>query len=576
MKITAYILIITVIFFILMPNTFWWKYLSADIFLVNIIVVVFLLATFKKLWVGLTFLLPLLAIVPFELFYINTYGRPSDAHIFGVLAETNVTESGEFLIGVNPWLILGLLTPILVVIFIIKKSFKENWLWNNKQRRLTLILGWLVAGIFILPETLSESVAGLPVNNDSLIMGNQETSLASASLENSYPIGIPFRINSFINQSRGLKQAQAIVNDFKFNATQNPVMAGRQIHVLVIGETGRPDHWQLNGYTRPTNPQLSNIPDVISLTNVISGWAWTRMAVPIMITRKPASTTTAFFNEKSLVSAYREAGFKTYWLSTQGPLGVHESSIALHAHEAHETKFLNKVDYRGSGAHDGVLLQPLQDILEKNELKQLIVLHTLGGHYNYADRHPPEFNVFTPSLTGFNGANMYDRTQKTLMVNSYDNSIVYTDYFLAEVIQRLKATRSPATLLYSADHGENLFDNECDKSGHGHGTEYDFRVASLWWNSAEYADLQPEKVAYIRTRQDMPLTTEHTFYTMLDAANIEYPVKDKRKSILSSTWLSHPRWTQGDMMSLGLDFDTSPRDAVCKQLLPPSGRTTVQ
>jgi glucan phosphoethanolaminetransferase (alkaline phosphatase superfamily) len=565
---TSYGLLLAFTFLILSPNLAAWKDISIDIIIVNLVFIILLLSFFKKIGIGLTLFLPTVLLAPFEVFYINIYGHQSDAHLLGVLGETNLNESTELLNGINTLKIIAALFPTLLFVMIIRKAFKENWQFPKRQRRWALATGASVIMLFAIPEAFSVSATGMSNTPDIMIMGNQGASLTSTRLENSYPAGLPFRIMSFINQRNGLREAQQVIADFKFNAKQIPETVERQIHILVIGETGRPDHWQLNGYPRQTTPRLAAMDDVTSLTNVTTGWAWTRMSVPVMITRKPANNTSAFFAERSLVSAFREAGFKTYWLSVQGPLGLHESSIALHAHEADETHFLNNADYRGSGSYDGALLAPLNKVLEKNEPKQLIVLHTLGSHYNYADRYPNNFNIFKPSLTGIQNANMYDRTQKELMNNSYDNSILYTDYFLAEVINRLKATDAQTTLLYTADHGENLFDGECDKSGHGHGTEYDFRVASLWWNSTKYTQAQPEKVAHIHEHKDSPLTTEHVFHTMLDVANIHYPEENMSSSVANASWKPRLRWTQGELFNGGLDFDTAPRNSVCKKLLP--------
>jgi glucan phosphoethanolaminetransferase (alkaline phosphatase superfamily) len=285
------------------------------------------------------------------------------------------------------------------------------------------------------------------------------------------------------------------------------------------------------------------------------------MSVPVILTRKSPKDNRAFFPEKSLIAAFREVGFKTYWLSTQSPLGPHDSSIALHAREAEHSRFLNPTDYRGAGVHDGALLEPLSDILARDEPRQLIVLHTLGSHFNYADRYPDGFDKFQPSQTGELAPSLHDRSQKEAMNNSYDNSVYYTDWLLSEIIARLRATDSRATLLYVADHGENLFDGECTKSGHGHSTEFDFRVASIWWNSPQYSKDRPDSVALVGERRDAALSTSHVFHTMLDAADIHYPGQDLSRSILNSDWIRRPRPVQG-----GYDFDSTPRDPVCLSL----------
>jgi glucan phosphoethanolaminetransferase (alkaline phosphatase superfamily) len=407
----------------------------------------------------------------------------------------------------------------------------------------------------------AEAADPVPMDENDLRLLIGPASLTAQELAATYPAGVPIRLAAFVAQKKGLEQIEDAIRDFRFNATHVGESSSRQIHVLVIGETGRPDRWQLNGYSRPTTPRLSRIAEVVSFTDTVSAWAWTRMSVPVILTRKSPQDSRAFFQEKSLIAAFREAGFKTYWLSTQSPLGPHDSSIALHAREADYSRFLNPTDYRGAGVHDGVLLGPLSDILAQNEPRQLVVLHTLGSHFNYADRYPAGFDKFRPSQTGERAPSLHDSSQKEAMNNSYDNSIYYTDWLLSEIIERLRSTDSRATLLYVADHGENLFDGACTKSGHGHSTEFDFRVASMWWNSPQYGRARPDSIALVRERRDAALSTSHIFHTMLDAADIHYPGQDLSQSVLSANWTRRTRPVQG-----GYDFDASARDPVCLSL----------
>jgi glucan phosphoethanolaminetransferase (alkaline phosphatase superfamily) len=386
--------------------------------------------------------------------------------------------------------------------------------------------------------------------------------LATIDFMRSYPAGLPFRVNSFLAQRQGLQQSAKFMESFHFDAKKASLTKEKEVHLLVIGETVRADRWQLNGYYRETTPKLSKIKNIINLDNTITGWSATRMSVPVIITRKKSNNTNIFFPEKSIVSAFKEAGFKTYWLSAQGPLGMHDSSTALYAAEADKTQYLNLTDYNGGNIYDDILIKPLEAILSRNEPKQFIVLHTLGSHYNYADRYPNSFDKFKPSLKHEKNISLFDKYKKKEINNSYDNSILYTDYFLSEVINRLKHTGKIATLLYTADHGENLFDNQCKLSGHGYSTENDFRVASIWWNSDQYKNIYPRKVATIKKHQSSPLTTEHVFHTLLDIADIRYPTETLAHSIASDSWKSSPRWT-----AVGLDFDKSGRDSICQNLV---------
>ncbi len=295
--------------------------------------------------------------------------------------------------------------------------------------------------------------------------------------------------------------------------------AQRQVFVLVIGETLRPDRLQLNGYNRATTPRLAGTKNVISFTDMVSPWAWTRMSVPVILSRKNATDQRYFPTETSLVAAFKEAGFSTTWLSTQSPLGVHDSSIALHASEAEQVQYLNPVGYKKEGFYDDILLPAFERVLQQNEAKQLIVLHTLGSHFSYADRYPDAFDLFTPSGK-VELISMHDQKSKTLLNNAYDNSVAYTDFFLFNLIKQLEQTQSISSLFYVSDHGENIFDGQCGKSGHGHNTERDYRVASILWTSDTYNLQYPQKKALAEQRREQPLMTSSVFHSLLDLADI--------------------------------------------------------
>jgi glucan phosphoethanolaminetransferase (alkaline phosphatase superfamily) len=311
---------------------------------------------------------------------------------------------------------------------------------------------------------------------------------------------------------------------------------------------------------------LASIPGVVSFKDMISPWAWTRMSVPVIISRKTAADHSYFFNEKSLVAAFAEAGFRTYWLSTQSPLGVHDSSVALHASEADEVQYLNPVGYKKEGFYDAVLLDAFQRVLARKEQKQLIVLHTLGSHFSYTDRYPPEFDRFLPSGKG-QKIGMHDRANRELLNNAYDNTVLYTDFVVSGLIKQLQSQQAIASLLLVADHGENIFDGNCDKSGHGHNTEFDYRVGALWWGSELFSKQFPQKTQQLNKAAQLPLLTSQTFHTMLQLADIHYPSQQTAISFADPAFRPQSRklWT-------GIDFDRAAKSGQCRIL--PQGQTS--
>lgn len=557
---------------VFLPNLAWWKLAPVDApfatpMAANLVFLLLAFALTRPVWPGVWLLLPLAVLAPAEVFYTLTYGHPSDVHLLGILRETNLSEAGSYARGLGGLVLLTMLGTLGLGMWLARGLRASGLAWPGRIRLLVLVSGGL-AGVLIAAQDLPLGEAeaagpepGRQAEMEARLTGG-ETSGSGRELMNSYPLGLPFRVASYLEQRAGLAEAQARLQDFSFGAHQPAAPAARQVHVLVIGETGRADHWQLNGYARATTPRLARTPGVVNFGDVVSNWAWTRMSVPVMLTRKPGRDRNVFFAERSLISAFREAGFRTYWLSTQSPLGKHDSSIALYADEADETRYLNPARYSGPGVYDGALLEALDAVLARREPRQLIVLHTLGSHFNYADRYPESFDVFRPSFKGRSDASLHDPSNRSELRNSYDNSILYTDHVLAEAIDRLNRLDAHATLLYMADHGENLFDDDCPKSGHGHMTERDFRVASIWWNSASWARARPEPLTRLHSRRNAPLTAEHVFPTLLDAAGIKIDGDDETHSLLAQAWRPRPRWVQGE-----LDFDAAVRDVQCLALV---------
>lgn len=574
----------------------------------------------RSIWLWL----PAALLAPQELFYQLSYGKATDAHAMAIIAETDIAEATGYLTGLG-WLILVALLLVLVCISLSSAWLKARQIQCSRGVRITIgvltlaWLGWLWHG-----ETRYAAQYAKPqAQTDTSIASDTEAlteQLAKRPLPNthnlyhqSYPLNLILAFNEFYQQKQALASIVEDLKQYRFGAyadpdaawrqtasanivtftdtnntdiengrepsapvsTRDPVDetgAAREIYVLMIGETLRPDRLQLNGYPRPTTPRLSGRGDVVSWQNMISPWAWTRMSVPVILSRKSPQDHRYFPTEPSLVQAFTEAGFKTYWLSTQSPLGVHDSSIALHASEADEVQYLNPIGYKKEGFYDDVLVTAMARILKKNEPKQLIVLHTLGSHFNYNDRYPANFDLFKPSFKApahqGPALNMHNRLHKEALNNAYDNSVAFTDAVVFTMIEQLEATGARASFMLVSDHGENLFDGDCDKSGHGHSTEYDYRVGALWWGSSTLKQQSPAIYPQFEALTQSPLMTSQVFETMLDLAAIKLPASDKIPNRTHSLLGRHAAM-QPRLLATGVDFDAAERQGVCRVIPAP-------
>jgi len=315
--------------------------------------------------------------------------------------------------------------------------------------------------------------------------------------------------------------------DFRFDAKKTGAStSGTELQVLVLGETSRPDHWGINGYHRDTSPRLARVENLVTFRNAIAEVALTQKSVPLILSRATIEDFDDRQGERSVISAFREVGYTTYWLTTQ-QWDTFTANINHYAMESDQVRYFER-------RYDEVLLGELDHIIENlsEGSKTFVVLHTQGSHMRYSMRYPHAFRMFPESG---------DLSRREYMVNTYDNSIVYTDYFLSEVIKRLEAFEGISTMLYLGDHGENLSDDERELYGHYHNNEYDLPIAMFFWGSIEFAEAFPSKLANARRNANRPVTTANVFYTLLDAAEISIPNTQGHLSLLSADLDDRPR-----------------------------------
>lgn len=531
---------------------------AAENFAINLAACLFLTAILPLRWL-FWLLLPLLWLVPLESIHLYLYGKVSDIHLIGIAADTSLAEAGWFL---HKWSWQLLLFWSAATLLALVGSRMAKQLHYPVSGKIRLLLALPLTVTLLLHILINYSTGNLsPSETDSNFRPHLSNTFSS--LNQSFLPGLLFRLYDYQQQQQLLQHYRQQLQNFSFQAKRKTDDQA-EVYVLVLGETSRMQNLQLNGYARPTTPRLSQQPGLVSLSNVVSPWSWTRMAVPTIVSRKPASNRQMYFAEPSLLTLFKQAGFQTYWFSVQSPVGFHDSPVSLYALEADIYKFINPTDYQSQGAYDGALLPLLQQALTSPGQKKFIVLHTLGSHYRYSDRYPTEFEVFQPSIR-HSDLGLHDRQARELLRNSYDNSILYLDYVADQIIRQLQQTKAVAAMWYLSDHGEVLFDQDCPLSGHGHHSAYDHRPASFVWLSPQLQQRQPDAWQQLQQHSAAALTSSNVFDSLAALAQIEFPSARTDMNIFASSWQAQPR-----LLMNGADFDLSPVEPLCQQRLPHS------
>lgn len=487
-------------------------------------------------------LVPVL-LVPIETFFVLQYGYPSTRHVLALISETNAGEAAEFFSGL--WLPLSAATCAALAAWLALRF----WVPDHRVARWGVSMASLgaLAVLLVVPE-VARRIDTAPL------------ALRQFSWADAYPVGLAFRVAGFVRAQLATSEARAAIAAFDWGATTD---VDRMTVVVVVGESSRPDHWQLGGYARETTPRLSARSDVVFLHDLVSPWTLTRYSVPTFLKRK-AATQAAVLPEKSIIAAFRQAGYETFWFANQEGL----DEVTMLASEAEHRRSFNLAVGRGDidAAYDGAMLPAVQQALRSASPRKLIVLHTKGSHWDFQLRYPDAFRHFTPDRTAAGESGKYDPRNRDLLVNAYDNSIRYTDYLLAELISDLQTAGGPAALIYASDHGLGLYDHGCKIFGQGNDLEASYRTAGMIWLSPTWRQLHPDGAAALGRNAKLPLTTAGTiFHTVAQLGGLN--ITDESKSLVSAEFRPRPR-PVNTIPAGSTDFDRSARIGNCRLVEP--------
>jgi lipid A ethanolaminephosphotransferase len=333
---------------------------------------------------------------------------------------------------------------------------------------------------------------------------------------------------------RELKKNIAPLKIIGDDAVQAKRGNGRIIGVMVVGETARGDHFSLNGYSRETNPHLKKH-TIFNYPKTRSCGTSTAFSVPCMFSfldRSEYSPEKAAGQSNSL-DILEKAGVNVVWVDNN-------SSCKGVCERIGEINIRNKPDthspyYLNEEMLDESLVGELDKVLKSASKKSdiLVVLHTMGSHGpKYYKRYPEAFSKFEPACKQ---ASPQECTDKEI-INAYDNTILYTDYVLHQLIQYLKLKQSDNNtfLFYASDHGESLG----EKGVYLHGLPYflapigQTHVPMINWFSQTYINNEKLDIKAMKTAQDISSSHDNLSYSLLDVFNVNTKINKPNHSLI--------------------------------------------
>lgn len=307
-----------------------------------------------------------------------------------------------------------------------------------------------------------------------------------------------------------------------------------KLMVLVVGETARAESFSLNGYAKNTNPELSKL-DIINFSQVSSCGTATAVSVPCMFSGMPREDYDEQLasHREGLLDIAQRAGYKVTWMdNNSGCKGACDRVEQYQIPQQLKDKWCAK----DGDCYDEILVDSLKSYLaaipETDKTPRLIVLHQMGSHGPaYYQRSKAPFQPFKPSCD----SNAIQGCSRTELLNSYDNSIVYTDHVLSSLIQVLKGSTAYQTgFWYLSDHGESTGE-------HGlylHGSPYAIaptqqtHVPMLMWFSPEWTAQNSAQITCLTKQKSKELSQDNLFPSLLSLLDVKTQTIDEQKNML--------------------------------------------
>lgn len=448
-------------------------------------------------------------IAAFTAYFMDTFNVIIDHDMIANVVQTHPGEA------------LDLATPRLALYLLLLGVIPLVLLWKTPVRSETVSQmlrnrGLLVVGALVLAAALILSSSGFyasffrehkPLRYYSNPLAPLQGAVRYASLQ-------------FKDANRPL---QRIGEDARLPTTDTD----RELVIMVVGETARSDRFSLNGYARETNPLLAD-ETVASLRNVSACGTSTAISVPCMfalVDRRDFDGSKARSTE-NVLDVLQRAGVNVLWRDNNSDSKGVAVRVPQQDFRSPEMNPVCDVECRDEGMLEGV--QAFIDSHPNGDI--LVVLHQMGSHGPaYYKRYPDSFRRFAPTCD----TSELDSCNEEQIGNTYDNTLLYTDYFLSKVIALLRGNdeRYETAMIYVSDHGESLG----EKGLYLHGLPYMFapdtqtRVPAIFWFGRHFDGASIESMQQL---VDEPYSHDNVFHTLLGIFEVESDVYRKDMDIV--------------------------------------------
>ncbi len=501
-----------------------WFFL-ASIFLVLLVFINFCLSLLSFRYFIKPSLIIILFVAAFAAYFMKTYGIMIDRSMIKNILTMDVGNVSELLNVKMLYfvVVLGVL-PSLVIVRVEIRHYAL-------VKELFMMLGAVLTSLVIFVVVL------ISFYKDYISLGNNYNYLRH--LIN--PVNSIYAVVSFVKKT--VTSGNVVVRPIGEDARLETVgreQSKKRLVILVVGEAARARNFSLNGYGKKTNPLLEK-EDILNFTNTWSCGTVSTLSLPCMFSHfgQEAYSDAKAERHEGLLDVLKRAGVQVLWReNNSGCRGVCDR-VEIQMPGRQESGARGRSPGEDGLCVDGecqdmVLLSGLQSYIDHIESDAFIVLHQKGSYGPaYYRRSPPAFKAFLPECT----TNQLQECRTDELVNAYDNTILYTDYFLAQVIDLLKKNgeQFEGAMLYLSDSGESLG----EKNIYLHGVPYMIAPDEqkhvpfiLWMGEAFAAGSRLDKEC-LRKKIDAPLSHDNLFHSALGMMRVKTAMYNKELDIFA-------------------------------------------
>lgn len=433
-----------------------------------------------------------------------------DANMLQNIMQTNIGEAGAWLTP-QFWMWLGItgLLPAQWYCWGVNIHYTKPW-YREFGKRIVVIIVSLITVFTVILLAYGSYISFFRNNKtvNHLIVPTNFVGAAAKTAYNTYDAHQPL---------------QRIGLDASHQRHGN-----KRLLILVIGETTRAQNWGLNGYQRQTTPELAAMGNqVVNFPQVSSCGTATAVSLPCLFSNMPRQHYQANLakHQEGLLDVLQRSGVAVSWRDNDGGCkGVCDRIRHLDVRD-----WAPNLKCNSDGCLDESLLINLHDMITNMPDDAVLVLHTMGSHGPaYYQRYPEVFRRFTPTCD----TNQIQQCTREQLRNTYDNTVLYTDHILAEIIKLLQNESGLASAMwYFSDHGESLGENGI----YLHATPYAIapeeqtRVPMLFWANHDFSSISNLDMDCLRRHaHQQEFSHDNIFHSVLglmDVRTSEYQIQ---------------------------------------------------